>query len=296
MSSAEKIKRLFAKSTITVHCKVDDRMVRDALTAFDGSEEVKSISAGPHLRRITMKARITKYAAAAAIIITVLVGIHLLDGSPDGSGVAWAEVAKNMEAIHSDTCRMTSWQMPVETPDGTESEKKEVSMRFWYSDEYGFKMEQYSDGELSLIVCMLRESNDGLRVWPKDKKYLRVEVTEEERAIMNAQEMDPREWVHLFLATNYTSLGQDVVDGDTVEGVEVNEPGALRKSSEKSPIEDYVARIWVDVESELPVRLEEEYTYGSVRGGGGADQFQWNVEISAADLEPDIPDDYTLLH
>jgi len=158
-------------------------------------------------------------------------------------------------------------------------------MRYWYSEEYGFKMEQYTDGELSLIVCMLNESNEGMRVWPKEKKYVRAQVTDEERAILNAQEMDPREWVNLFLAADYKLLGQEVIDGDTAEGMQVNEPGAIRKSSEDSPIEDFVAKIWVNVESELPVRLEEEYTYNSVRGGGGADQFQWNVEITTADLD-----------
>jgi hypothetical protein len=239
-----------------------------------------------------MKVRITKYAAAVVIILAVLVGIHLLGGSPDGSSIAWAQVTKNMQAIRSYTCRMTSWQRPV---DAESAQTKEVSMQFWYSDKYGFRMEQYTDGELSLIVCMLRETNEGMRVWPKEKKYIRTQITDEERAIMNTQEMDPREWVRLFQTTDYKSLGQDVIDGNTVEGVEVNEPGAIRKSSGQSSIEDFVARIWVDVESELPVRLEEEYTYNSVRGGGGADQFQWNVDITMVDLEPDIPDDYMRL-
>lgn len=296
MSSAKKIKKLFAKSEVTVNSKVDHRIVSDALTAIDKSKETTPISAGPNIWRLIMKSRITKIAAAAVIVVAAFVVISQFGSSVDVSSVALAQVARNMEAIHSYTCCMTSWQRPVETPAGAESSQaKEVSMQFWYSDEYGFKMEQCTDGELSLIVCMLNESNEGMRVWPKEKKYVRGQVTDEEQAIMNAQEMDPREWVNLFLEADYKLLGQEVIDGDTAEGMQVNEPGAIRKSSEQSPVEDFVAKIWVDVESELPVRLEEEYTYNSVRGGGGADQFQWNVEITTADLEPDIPDDYTRL-
>ncbi len=55
MSSAEKLKRLFAKSDVTVDSKVDDRIINDALTAFDKSEKTKSVSAEPNIWRIIMK-------------------------------------------------------------------------------------------------------------------------------------------------------------------------------------------------------------------------------------------------
>ncbi|MCP4612280.1 MAG: hypothetical protein GY845_26590 [Planctomycetes bacterium] len=239
-----------------------------------------------------MTSRKTKFAAAAVIIIAFLICINQFGGSVDVSSVALAQVAKNMEAIHSYTCRMTSWQRPAE---GAEGETKEVTMQYSYSDQYGFKMEQYADGELNLIVCILRESNEGMRVWPKEKKYGRMQLTEEDLAILKPQEMDPREYVNLLLATDYKSLGQDVIDGVKVEGLETNETAFSKESPRGPSIKDHVSRIWIDVESELPVRLEEEYTHGSVRSGGGADRFQWNVEITPADLEPVIPDDYTRL-
>jgi hypothetical protein len=296
MSSVEKIKELFTKSKITVGSRIDDRIFRDALTAFEGSEDEKSISAGSNLRRITMKVRITKFAAGAAIAIAVLVGIHRFGGSPDGSGVAWADVAKNMETINSFTCRMTTWEKPAQKLNDTEStQTKETAMQFWYSDELGFKMEQHSDGDLSLIVCMLYQSNEGMRIWPQEKKYVRQQLSDEERSMMNPQEMDPRQWVRRFMAADYKPLGKDVIDGVTVEGVEINELGVIRKWSGQTPIKDYAARLWVDVESLRPVRIEEEGTLGTIRYGGGADQFEWNAPLTAADIEPDIPGDHTLV-
>ena len=81
MSSAEKIKRLFAKSGVTVNSKVDDRIINDALTAFDKFEKAEPISAEPNIWRMIIKSRITKLAAAAVIVIAVVLSISLLDNS-----------------------------------------------------------------------------------------------------------------------------------------------------------------------------------------------------------------------
>ena len=73
MSSAEKIRKLFAKSGLTVNSKIDDRIISDALTALDKPEKTQSVSPEPNIWRIIMKRRITKLAAAAAVIIVAAV-------------------------------------------------------------------------------------------------------------------------------------------------------------------------------------------------------------------------------
>jgi len=280
--------------------KQDHYKLRAALMASlpEDANRAKRSGAGVRLRQFTgdwiMKNRITKIAVAAAVVAALLVGIHYFGGSPVGATVAWGQVIKNLDAINTFKCRMTSWQRPVQASDDAGPAKETgVTMQFSYSDEYGFKMEQYTNGTLSLIEYMLRKSNEGGRVWPQEKKYFRTKLSEEERAMMNAQEMDPREWVRRFLSANYKPLGQKTIDGVKVEGVEINELGIIRKSSGSSAIEDYVSRLWVSIDTQLPVQIAEEYTLGSVHSGGGADQFQWNPPLSAADIEPVIPADYT---
>jgi hypothetical protein len=108
MSSAEKIKRLFAKSNVAVNSKVDDRIVSDALIAFNESEKTKSLSAEPNTWRMIMNKTMTKVAAAAAIIAIVVVGMHYLGVSPDGAGVVWADVLRNMEASQTVTFTLDS--------------------------------------------------------------------------------------------------------------------------------------------------------------------------------------------
>ena len=99
MSSAEKIKRLFAKSDLTVNSKVDDRIINDALTAFDKSEKMTSLSGEPNIWRMIMKSKITRIATAAMVIIAVIAGIQWFSNSFDGMSVAFADVRRAMDKM-----------------------------------------------------------------------------------------------------------------------------------------------------------------------------------------------------
>ncbi|MBL7153124.1 MAG: carboxypeptidase regulatory-like domain-containing protein [Phycisphaerae bacterium] len=107
MSSAGKIKRLFAKSDVTVNSKVDDRVINDALTALDKSEKPKSVSAEPNIWRMIMKSTIAKIAAAAVIIIAVLIGINQFGGSTDMATPAFADIVRPLLAAKTGTFKMT---------------------------------------------------------------------------------------------------------------------------------------------------------------------------------------------
>ena len=88
MSSAEKIRRLFAKSEVIVSSKIDDRIFSDALTAIDNFEKAEPFSAEPNVWRMIMKSRITRFATAAVIIIVALIGRNHFGSSIVGSSVA----------------------------------------------------------------------------------------------------------------------------------------------------------------------------------------------------------------
>lgn len=81
MSSAEKIKKLFAKSEVMVNTKIDDRIVSDAFTALNESEKTKSLSAEPNIWGMIIKSKITKITAAAIIVIAVVLSIIFLNKS-----------------------------------------------------------------------------------------------------------------------------------------------------------------------------------------------------------------------
>jgi hypothetical protein len=53
------------------------------------------------LRGPIMNSRMTRLAIAAAILIAAFLGVHFLGGSPDGAGVAWADVLEKVEAART---------------------------------------------------------------------------------------------------------------------------------------------------------------------------------------------------
>lgn len=236
-----------------------------------------------------MNNRLTKLAVAAAILIAVPLGLHFLGGSADGTSVVLAQAAQKMETIDDFTCRMTSWRAPAEAGADPQT-REEMTMKLWYSNEYGFKMEQYAGGELILVECFLRQTSEGVRIWPQKKAYVRMPLSDEQLSQGPAQKMDPRDWVRRFVEADFTPLGKRTADGVEIEGVETNDLGVIRSAS--SGCEDYAARLWIDPQTQLPVAIEEEYTMGSMRTGGGADEFAWNPGLTATDFEPEIPADY----
>ena len=129
MSSAEKIKRLFAKSDLTVNSKIDDRIIGNALIAFDKSEKTKSVSAEPNIWRMIMKSKITKLAAAAVIIIAAMVVVHWIGSSIDGTSLAFGEVLENLARVQTLHARLIT--------NGKESKvwaKRPNMLRFDYTD------------------------------------------------------------------------------------------------------------------------------------------------------------------
>jgi hypothetical protein len=92
----------------------------------------------------------------------------------------------------------------------------------------------------------------------------------------------------------YKELGKDIINGVEVKGIEVNNPPAM-----KAFYNNFIGRMWVDVATEYPVRMETE---AEVETGAGKmktlmvmDDFVWGEELSADIFKPDIPADFTLM-
>ena len=67
------------------------------------------------------------------------------------------------------------------------------------------------------------------------------------------------------------------------------------------PIQDLSARLWVDAETALPVEIEMKMDadrglmnwFQKIHAEFTAYDFQWNAEMPAGILDPNIPADYT---
>ena len=236
------------------------------------------------LWREIMKSRITKLAAAAIVIIAVIVGIYYSGGSVQMAGVAWGEVLRNVEKAQS---FMFQHQWIMKTAKAT----TELNSVIYNASEYGIRRDMYVNEQLLSIAYVPPTGNVITEVLPQMKKYALATLTEQQLTEMHEQ-VNPRQIVKEFMSFEHTELGRDTINGIEVEGIEVDDPKFGIGLFERG-----VGRLWVDVRTNLPVRIELE----GVAGGGSMEMkivaydFEWDVELGASDFEPNIPADYTLL-
>ncbi|MHC4088183.1 MAG: LolA family protein [Planctomycetota bacterium] len=263
MSSAEKIKRLFAKSDVTVNSKVDDRIINDALTVFDKSEKTKSVSAEPNIWRMIMKSRITKLAAAAVIIIVILIGISQFSDSIDGSSIVWADVVEQIRTFRPNIYKQT---IQYETrPD-----KVKQVMHFSLSR----RREIWADGSIR-VFDMSKKPVRILTLYPDKKQAIEMTLTD----------MGPAKDPDLLriLAGRQDGTEEDL--GITeIEGRKVK----IFHSPDK--INDFT--VWADVETGLPVRIEllQEQLKRTIV----MEEFEFDVDFDEALFSVTAPKGYSV--
>jgi hypothetical protein len=234
--------------------------------------------------RIIMKSRITKLAAAAVIIGAVILGLTIT-GGPDIASVTWAEVIEKVEQIPA-----LSFDMTTEISYTEQNEKLSLQSENYVAGDYGTKSSIYLNGELFVIKYRLPKKKVAYQIRPKDKTYFRFDLSDEQAAKEQDPD-DPRTWLKMILSGDYTKLGHTKINDIDVEGIESSNPEIVGG-------DEVVMRLWVDVETNLPVLIEVE---GEKMEGGQKrphkfvmENFEWNVELDENVFEPNIPPDYKL--
>jgi outer membrane lipoprotein-sorting protein len=230
-----------------------------------------------------MKNPITRIAAAAVIFITCLAGLFLLRST--GSGLALADVVERIEQVKACRCRMDA------TLKMQDMDEKPISQAtLLTSDAFGSRMTIEVNHPLtgqSMVqeIYVLLHQNTITTLMPNEKKYSELEFDEAASDGWREQN-DPRILIKRILEFENTSLGRSTIDGIEVEGFSTTDPSG--------PLGEAEVKIWIDVETKFPVRME-------VRKTGGNDKsmcitfydFEWDVPVDAMEFEPIIPDDYT---
>jgi len=140
-------------------------------------------------------------------------------------------------------------------------------------------------------------------VFPAAKKYIKLPARGgiyEEFARMTT----PAGLVNHITSRQYTNLGRAQFDGFEAEGFETSDidPAPLPEQMRLIvPIRSLTCRLWVDVDTSLPVGIEMEIDAGRGLLNGFQDvhceftacDFRWNAELPEGILDPNIPADYT---
>jgi hypothetical protein len=287
MKSAEDIKRIFQKSTLSTNPDKHEAIFEKIQKAQDISTTDTPVSHRFNNRSNIMKNPMTKVAAAVALIIAITLGLFEFISTGESSGVVWAKVAEQVQASPGYTC--LSNVIMTNTASGNSTQ---MDMRMYGSPKYGIRVDQYEDGKVVISNYGNRADNTIITITHPMKTYTREPLLE--RDIENLEQMSPSKLVQQYLSTDYKELGSDTIDGLEVEGIEVTDPSVIQATF---PIDSVVARLWVSKETGLPIRMETELTgnNGALKMEGVISEFQWNVEFSASDFTPNIPSDYTLI-
>jgi hypothetical protein len=240
--------------------------------------------------RIIMNRKVTKYAAAAVMVVAAFIGIYFLSGSIDGVSVALGDVAKKIEqtknCVFKKTTIMSSEDNSTNKFDSSVYYTKAAIREDIYDNEKIIQ-QRYVNFSEGIIV----EINHKTKVFRK-MNLTNEDIENEKQSSM----INPENIVNLILSKGkYKKLGRRIVDGILSEGFEFNDKSALL-SADKEQVENIVMRLWVDVNANLPVRVEVDVLLiNNLRANLIMFDPEWDVELEAGFFEPKIPDNYVTL-
>jgi hypothetical protein len=273
------------KSVKQLHLKASKSLDRRVHAGIDRALADEQTTTHPIIRRTIMTHPIVKLAAAAALAFTGLLGLDLIDG-PRGNGVAWARIPAQIAAMDTFMFRLT---ISVRGPDGTGRPDAHTGQwTFYLSKQYGFRMDVSADGTV-VSWYVPPEADTLIMVVPGEKAWSKTPLPPEQRGQMPEEYRDPADYIARFLARPYRELGRSVIDGVEVEGIEVTDP-----PTDGETLENALGRLWVDVQTELPVRIEIEGTADG-KTALWLMEFKWSEAVDPTVFEPNIPSDYTAL-
>lgn len=283
MKSIEDIKKFYQNAAMKTNPRRDEILLKKLLAAHETKMNTDSAAVEPKIRRTIMKSPITKFAAAAIIIIAVTLGLFEFRGNGNGSSIVWAEVLEKTEQIPA-----LVYDMTVEI-DQSRGKNAVFTSRNYIAGEYGTRSDIYFNDKLSRIKYFLPAQKLAYSINVDRKTYYQIELSDKEAARERDSD-DPRTWLkNLLSGGDYTELERTEINGVVVEGVEYNGPDMGG--------EDCFMRVWVDVETKFPVQIIMEMLG---REGGQMrphkylmENFEWNASLDEHIFEPNIPDDYT---
>ncbi len=231
---------------------------------------------------------IVKLAVAAAIIAVVVLSLFEFLRGDGASGVVWAEVAEKVQASPGVIFRVkaTGSEDPNDDwPNGyTMIRRAPMHSR----------TDWYRQGQVRRTIFFNLDTKQVIWLAHDAKVYYRETLSDERaRSMQGGGFTDPQEVVDRFVSGRHRKLGHKTIDGILCEGIEATDEAVLGANF---PVQSFVGRLWVTVETGYPVLAECEFATGD--GGRHtvtADQFQWNVDLPPGEIEPEIPTDYRLM-
>ena len=266
------------KLGFTVDPPLRDQLLARAMQEQRQSQQTKAARNGPVIGRMIMRNSIVKPAIAAAVIAVVGLGMLEFLGTGGTSGVVWAEVAQRVEASPGVVWRLRT------TGSRDPNDDWPGAYKITWRSAALTRVDRYRDGQIYRTIYQNVDARTMISLAHDAKKYMKEAMSDAQVQRVQADKerwTDPRSLLNLCLTLEHHELGQEAINGVPCEGIEATAPGG------------FTGRLWVSVETGYPVLVEvEAIDDGNIRPTSTLDQFQWDVDLSPEDVEPEIPADY----
>jgi len=276
------IKNLVRKLDMQIDPCVDRRILDNTLGCLQESTQNPPAHLRPMIWRTIMRSPTAKLTVAAALVVVALFGLYFFAGT---SHVAWASVLEKVRDIDSYVYRIRELDTTGPRPDSFEfATEKETTV--YQSPSLGLLRETYWDGKLFARYCWSRSKDEYLGICYPLEEYERLPLREG----WASDDADPRQMIMRVLEGPYVALGRTTISGQTVEGVQTQDPNLFLSYVPKE-VERFTAAVWTDVQTELPAWVEMNFTAkgSELQTTVVVDQFQWDVTLDTSLFEPNVP-------
>lgn len=285
MKPEDALNRVLNEVDVRVDPCVDRRILQDMLHRLKESAETSARGSRPMRRKMAMRNPIVKLAVAAAVVVAAAIGMHFFDRT---SNPLWAAALEKVLAANTCVYRIRTVETTGPRPDDFEF-ATETQTTVYRSDVYGVFNESLRNGELYTRYYQLFQANECVGMCYPLEQYTRRPMDESQ--IHELNEEHPQKMVAKVLQAPNVELGEDIYEGKRTVGVELRKPAEFFGGTDASQMDDFTARVWVDVETQLPVLVYVSYVKAgsSKRTTVVLDEFQWDVSLDAGLFEPNIP-------
>ena len=220
----------------------------------------------PHYNfwRFIMESKVTRYSAAAIIVLATAVLLSPF-GIPGNGGVVLADVQQKVAGIETMIIRGTkTFMRPGEDGDVFEINgfKCEFDLVKYFSKQHGLIEEGYVGDELIYRFTFNRPKRQTLLVLPSWKKYGMFTSTDAQMRLL--ENGTPKGIINLLLEGDYRELGRDNIDGVEAQCFECQTIESFKDLLPKPVLhmQDLKMKVWIGIEEQLPVRVEGDLVIG----------------------------------
>jgi len=218
-----------------------------------------------NLWRFIMESKVTKYSAAAVIVLAMTLVLLSPFSMPGNGGVVLANVQQNVAGIETMIIRGTKTvTRPGELDNIVKFDgmKCEFDLVKYFSQQYGLVEEGYIGDKLFYRFTFNRPKRQTLLLLPTYKKYGTFTSTDKQMQLL--ENGTPKGIIKLLMMGGYRKLGRDNINGAEVEVFEFQDTESFKGILPKTimDIKNVHGKVWIGIEAQMPILIEGDIDIG----------------------------------